>query len=55
MEWTKEEILDYINTNGFFALFKLNRISALIGPLIYMNPLLPGGILGLLLYTTSHL
>ena len=30
MEWTKEEILDYININGFFASFKLNRISSFI-------------------------
>ena len=52
-EWTKEEILDHINTNGFFASFKLNRISGLIGPSIYTNPPLPEGI-GLLPYTTSH-
>ena len=51
MEWTKEEILDYINTNRFFASFKLNRIS--IGLLIYINPLLPGEI-GLLLYIILH-
>ena len=55
MEWTKEEILDYINTNRFFASFKLNRISSLIGPLIYTNPLLPGGTLaGPLSYTMSQ-
>ena len=47
MEWTKEEVLDHINTNGFFASCKLNGIF--IGPLIYTNPLLPGEI-GLLLY-----
>jgi hypothetical protein len=51
MEWTKEEILDHINTNGFFASSKLNGIS--IGPSIYTNPPLPGEI-GLLPYTTSH-
>ena len=50
-EWTKEEILNYINTNGFFASFKLNRIF--VGPSIYTNPPLPGEI-GLLPYTTSH-
>ena len=51
MEWTKEEVLDHINTNGFFASCKLNRIS--VGPSIYTNPPLPGEI-GLLPYTTSH-
>ena len=51
MEWTKEEVLNYINTNRFFASYKLNRIF--IGPLIYTNPPLPGEI-GLLPYTTSH-
>ena len=30
MEWTKEQILDYIRTSGLFTLFKLNRISSLI-------------------------
>ena len=30
MEWTKEQILDYIRTSKLFALFKLNRISGLI-------------------------
>ena len=50
-EWTKEEVLDHINTNGFFASYKLNGIF--IGPLIYTNPPLPGEI-GLLPYTTSH-
>ena len=30
MEWTKEQILDHIRTNGLFACFKLNRISGLI-------------------------
>ena len=49
-EWTKEEILDHINTNGFFAAFNLNRISGLIGLEIYINLLLPKGIVGLLLY-----
>ena len=29
-EWTKEQILDHIKTNGLFASFKLNRISSLI-------------------------
>ena len=52
-EWTKEEILDHINTNGFFAAFNLNRISGLIGPEIYIYPPLPEGIVGLLRYTTS--
>ena len=52
-EWTKEEILDHINTNGFFTAFNLNRISGLIGPEIYIYPPLPEGIVGLLLYTTS--
>ena len=33
MEWTKEQILDYIKTNGLFASFKLNRISSLIANL----------------------
>jgi hypothetical protein len=50
-EWTKEEVLNHINTNGFFASYKLNKI--LIGPLIYTNPPLPGEI-GLLPYTMSH-
>ena len=49
-EWTKEEILDHINTNRFFAAFNLNRISGLIGLEIYIYPLLPKGIVGLLLY-----
>jgi len=53
MEWTKEEILDYINTNGFFAAFNLNRISGFIGLEIYINLPLPKGIVGLLLYITS--
>jgi hypothetical protein len=48
MEWTKEEVLDHINTNRFFTSYKLNGIF--IGPLIYINPLLPREI-GLLLYT----
>ena len=52
MEWTKEEILDHINTNGFFAAFNLNRISSLIGPEIYIYPPLPKGIVGLLPYIT---
>ena len=52
-EWTKEETLDHINTNRFFAAFNLNRISGLIGPEIYIYPPLPKGIVGLLLYTTS--
>ena len=51
MEWTKEETLNYINTNRFFAAFNLNRISGLIGPEIYIYPPLPEGIVGLLLYT----
>jgi hypothetical protein len=51
-EWTKEEILDHINTNGFFAAFNLNRISGHIGPEIYICPPLPKGIVGLLPYTT---
>ena len=51
IEWTKEEILNHINTNGFFAAFNLNRISGLIGPEIYINLLLPKGIVRLLLYT----
>ena len=50
-EWTKEEVLDYINTNGFFASSKLNWIF--VGLLILTNPPLPGEI-GLLPYTTSH-
>src|SRR6266702_6743106 len=50
-EWTKEEVLDHINTNGFFASYKLNEIF--IRPSIYTNPLLPREI-GLLIYTTSH-
>jgi hypothetical protein len=54
MEWTKEEILDHINTNRFFAAFNLNRISSLIGPEIYISPPLPKReIVGLLPYTTS--
>ena len=53
MEWTKEEILDHINTNGFFAAFNLNRISGLIGLEIYISLLLPKReIVGLLLYIT---
>ena len=51
MEWTKEEVLDYINTNGFFAFSKLNWIF--IGPLILTNPPLPGEI-GLILYIISY-
>ena len=51
MEQTKEEVLDYINTNGFFTSYKLNRIF--IGPLILINPLLPRKV-GLLLYIISH-
>ena len=50
-EWTKEETLDYINTNRFFAAFNLNRISGLIGPEICIYPPLPEGIVGLLPYT----
>ena len=50
MEWTKEEVLDHINTNGFFASCKLNGIF--VGPSIYTNPPLPGEI-RLLPYTTS--
>ena len=50
MEWTKEETLDYINTNKFFTAFNFNRISSLIGLEIYIYPLLPKGIVGLLLY-----
>jgi hypothetical protein len=54
MEWTKEEILDHINTNRFFAAFNLNRISSLIGPEIYISPPLPKReIVGLLPYITS--
>ena len=49
-EWTKEEVLDHINTNRFFASSKLNWIF--IGPSILINPPLPKEI-GLLLYTTS--
>ena len=53
MEWTKEKVLDYINTNRFFTSCKLNGIF--IGLLIYTNPPLPRGTpAGLLLYTTSH-
>ena len=52
-EWTKEEILDHINTNGFFAAFNLNRISSLMGPEIYIYPPLPKGIVGLLPYIAS--
>jgi hypothetical protein len=33
MEWTKEQILDYIKTNNLFASFKLNKISSLIADL----------------------
>ena len=33
MEWTKEQILDYIKTNNLFISFKLNRISSLIANL----------------------
>ena len=51
MEWTKEEVLDYINTNRFFASFKLNGIF--IGPLIFTNLLLPREV-GLLLYTILY-
>ena len=36
MEWTKEEVLDHINTNGFFASCKLNGIF--VEPSIYTNP-----------------
>ena len=53
MEWTKEEVLDHINTYGFFASQKPNWISGLLGPSILTNPPLPGEI-GLLLYTMSH-
>jgi len=54
IKYTKEEILDHINTNGFFAAFNLNRISGLIGPEIYISPPLPKReIVGLLPYTTS--
>jgi hypothetical protein len=49
-EWTKEEILDYINTNKFFTIFNLNRISSFIGLEIYINLPLLKGIVGLLLY-----
>ena len=52
MEQTKEETLDHINTNGFFAAFNLNRIFSFIGPEIYIYPPLPKGIVGLLLYIT---
>ena len=51
MEWTKEEVLDYINTNGFFTSYKLNGIF--VGPSIYINPPLPGEI-GLLPYIISQ-
>ena len=55
MEWTKEEILDYIKTtSGLFTSFKLNRIFSFMGPLLYTNLPLPGGTLGLLSYITSH-
>ena len=47
MEQTKEEVLDYINTNRFFASMKLNGIF--VGPLINTNLLLPREV-GLLLY-----
>ena len=50
-EWTKEEVLDHINTNRFFASFKLNRIF--VGPSIFTNPPLPGEV-GLLPYTMSY-
>ena len=53
MEWTKEEVLDYINTYGFFASQKPNWISGFLGPLVCTNPPLPGEI-GLLPYITSH-
>jgi len=33
MEWTKEQILDYIKTSKLFTSFKLNRISGLIDDL----------------------
>jgi len=33
MEWTKEQILNYIRTSRLFASFKLNRISGLIDDL----------------------
>ena len=33
MEWTKEEILDYIKIGRPFTFFKLNRISSLIANL----------------------
>ena len=33
MEWTKEEILDYSKTSGFFTSFKLNRIFGFIADL----------------------
>ena len=53
IEWTKEEILDHINTNRFFAAFNLNRISSLIGLEIYISlPLPKREIVGLLLYIT---
>ena len=53
IEWTKEEILDHINTNRFFAAFNLNRISSLIGLEIYISlPLPKREIVGLLPYTT---
>ena len=51
IKWTKEEILNYINTNKFFTAFNLNKISGLIGLEIYINLPLPKGIVGLLLYT----
>ena len=51
MEQTKEETLDYINTNKLFTAFNLNRISSFIKLKIYINLLLPEGIVGLLLYT----
>jgi hypothetical protein len=50
-KWTKEEALDHINTNRFFASHKLNRIF--VRPSIFTNPPPPGEI-GLLPYTTSH-
>jgi len=52
-EWTKEEVLDHINTYGFFASQKPNWISGFLGPSILTNPPPPGEI-GLLPYTTSH-
>ena len=51
MEWTKEEVLDYININRFFASYKLNKIF--IELLILTNSLLPREI-GLLPYTILY-